>query len=119
MSAGVYNLEIEQGSTYTLQITLKDDQGAARDLTGYQARGQIRKSAQDITKICDLTCTISTPASGIIVITLPASTSSAIQLRGCNYSNTSTFYYDIEIYQSTYVERILNGSAIISPEVTK
>jgi len=42
MAAGKYNLLIEQGATYQVEIQYKDSNGVAVDLTGYSGKLQIR-----------------------------------------------------------------------------
>ena len=41
MSAGKYNITIEQGADFALSFTLKED-GSAKDLSDYSARAQMR-----------------------------------------------------------------------------
>ena len=42
MAAGKYSFIIEQGATTNFQINWNDETGSAVDLSGYQARMQIR-----------------------------------------------------------------------------
>ena len=56
MSAGVYNIEIEQGGDYALAVTYKDSAGLVFDLTsGYTAQMNIKESYLDSTPIDSLT----------------------------------------------------------------
>jgi len=56
MSAGVYNIEIEQGADYSLAVTYKDSAGAVFDLSsGYTATMNIKESYLDATAIDSLT----------------------------------------------------------------
>ena len=56
MSAGVYNIEIEQGGDYALAVTYKDSAGLGFDLTsGYTALMSIKESYLDATAIDSLT----------------------------------------------------------------
>ena len=43
MAAGKYNITIDQGSDYSLQLTVKEN-AVAKDITGYSVRGQLRPS---------------------------------------------------------------------------
>ena len=58
MSAGKYNITIEQGADFALAFTLKEDD-SAKDLSDYSARAQMRakKSSTDIaaTFVCAVT----------------------------------------------------------------
>ena len=56
MSAGVYNIEIEQGGDYALAVTYKDSAGLVFDLSsGYTALMNIKESYLDATAIDSLT----------------------------------------------------------------
>ena len=56
MSAGVYNIEIEQGGDYALAVTYKDSAGLVFDLSsGYPAKLNIKESYLDDTPIDSLT----------------------------------------------------------------
>ena len=65
MSAGVYNIEIEQGGDYALAVTYKDSAGLVFDLSsGYTASMNIKESYLDATAIDSLTT-----SSGEITLT--------------------------------------------------
>jgi len=73
MSAGVYNIEIEQGADYALAVTYKDSAGLVFDLSsGYTATMNIKESYLDATAIDSLTTT-----SGEITLTSGIGTSVA------------------------------------------
>ena len=73
MSAGVYNIEIEQGADYALAVTDKDSAGLVFDLSsGYTAQLNIKESYLDATAIDSLTTT-----SGEITLTSGIGTSVA------------------------------------------
>jgi len=56
MSAGVYNIEIEQGGDYALAVTYKDSSGLVFDLSsGYTAAMNIKESYLDTSAIDSLT----------------------------------------------------------------
>ena len=56
MSAGVYNIEIEQGGDYALAVTYKDSAGLVFDLSsGYTAQLNIKESYLDASAIDSLT----------------------------------------------------------------
>jgi hypothetical protein len=46
MAAGKYSFIIEQGATTNFQINWNDETGSAVDLSGYQARMQIRPQVE-------------------------------------------------------------------------
>lgn len=121
-SDGSVDLEGKQGSTwrFTLEVLVSTG-GPAMDLTGYTARGQIRKAytSSDITK--SFTCTILTPATdGKIEISLSATNTAAITCGKTPQESASTYVYDIEIESSGgEVSRILEGKLFVDAEATK
>lgn len=119
MAAGVYNMSIEQGVSYALEVIYKDSLNVPIDITNYAVRGQIRSKATDVEALASFTITIVDAVAGSILIELPAEVSSAFVLSGASYLNTKTYFYDIELYSPTEVIRILNGSVSVSPEITK
>ena len=42
MTAGIYDITIEQGSDYSLGLVLRNSDNTLMDLTGYSARAQLR-----------------------------------------------------------------------------
>lgn len=117
MTAGIQNLVIEQGATFTKVLTWKDSANVAIDLTAYTARMQARATIAAATTIFSLT---SSPAAGItlggaagtITITLTATETAAI--------TADTAYYDIELEDgSGVVTRLLQGEIEFSKEVTR
>jgi len=114
MTAGLYDIAIDQGSDYSLGLILKDSNGSLIDLTGYSARAQLRPKKDSTVLTASFTCTISSPSSsGEIIMSMPNATSAGI--------TAGTYYYDLEIYtpSDTYVKRIIEGKAKIRQEVTR
>lgn len=54
MSAGIYNITVEQGATLDLRLTVTEPTGL-KDLTGYTAHMQIRREIDDSGILLDLT----------------------------------------------------------------
>lgn len=110
MSAGNYNIIVQQGATFYKQILIKAD-GAPFDLTGYTARAQARLSVSNPDILFSFTCSIPTPINGVIILSLTAE-----QTRLLNFTKG---VYDIEIVKGIVVDRIMQGSVILSKEVTR
>lgn len=114
MLAARYDLTIEQGATFALVMFYQDDAGAAVDLTGYTARMQLRKT--DHTGHTELELTTENGriaidgARGQISLSIAAADTTALVNSGV---------YDLEIVQGATVQRILEGSYTVSPEVTR
>ena len=129
MAAGKYSFAIEQGSTVDFEIAYKDSNSDPIDLTGYQARMQLRPSKGSETVYLTLSSSleadgtglnlsgsnnINPPTSGTIGIYIDAASSSAFEF--------SEAVYDLEIVTgSTYpvVTRLIEGSVRLIKEVTE
>jgi len=129
MSAGKYNITIEQGATFNTEIVYKDSGSNPIDLSGYQARLQIKPSKGSSTTYLTLSSSLASdgtglnmsgstgfkpPTSGSIGIYISALSSSLLTFTG-------EAYYDLElVYGSIYpvVTRLLEGQAKLSLEVT-
>lgn len=120
--APVYDLFINQGSTLLITVTLKTSAGAPLDITGSSFAGQIRQTATAATALQALTLTKLTPyASGRFSISLTAIQTAALSLiPNTGPQNIPTVWcYDIEKTDGSTVVRVLQGEAIVSPEVTR
>ena len=111
MSAAA-NLYIDQGSTFSTTVYVKNDDETAFDLLGHTAAGQIRKSYSTSTKL-DFTLEIADPASlGQINASLTATQTATLE--------EGRYVYDIEVTSSTgTVTRVLEGIITVSPQVTR
>lgn len=112
MSAGTYNITIDQGSDFSLTFTISDG-GSAKNLSTYSVRGDIRKKKEDSSPAAQFTGSVVTAASGIAKVVL---------------TNTETknlteglYFYDIEIFTANDAEviRILQGTANVTREITR
>ena len=109
----ILNQEIDQGSTFSKQITVYETDGTTiQNLTGYSAASQIRKNYTS-TAYTTILATIQTPATnGIIVMSLTAAQTAALK--------SGRYVYDIQITAAdTTVIRVIEGIITIKPEVTR
>jgi len=114
--ADTYNILIDQGSTYTLALTYKDSAGTAINLNGYTAAMQARNTVNSATTVLSLTSPsngiVITGATGLISITMTATQTRDLV--------ANTYVYDLEITSgSGVVTRLIQGSLIVSAEVTR
>ena len=111
MSAGTYNFILEQGATFSRQLTVKDD-GSAMNLTGYSVASKMRSTHDSSTVVGTFTCTISDAANGKITMQMTNSTTAAIE--------EGMYVYDLEITASSgTVTRIMEGRVTVNAEVTR
>jgi hypothetical protein len=114
MSAGTLNLIIEQGATFSRVLNVLQND-IAFNLTGYDARMQIRSQINSSTTLISLAIgsgiTI-VGASGQITITISAAATAVLSF--------DSAYYDLEIISpSGVVTRLLQGIVELSREVTR
>lgn len=119
--AGTYNLNINQGATHLWEVTYTDNEEQPIDLTGYQGRGQIRLNVNSPDVLCTFTVTVVGPEQGRVDVLLPASQTEGLVLRGRTAQDRTEAQYDVEVFNTSdgKVIRLLQGSAFISPEVTR
>lgn len=108
--ATIQNLYIDQGTTYSLSITVSDQNGDVKDLTDYTAAAQMRKSYYTSSS-SSFTAAITSPLDGEVTISLTATQTSALK--------AGRYVYDIEIESDEETLRILEGIVVVNPEVTK
>lgn len=116
MAAGVYNTTIEQGATFRRVLTYKDEDGAIVDLTGWNARMQLRTSKSAVSSTLALT---SSPAAGITMGGVAGTVTVEITATQTAALVASTYVYDLEIYNGAEVIRLIEGSLTLSTEVTR
>lgn len=129
MPAGVLNLELEQGAGKVFSVVYKTDDGLAIDLTGYSGRGQVRATTAATTALgsfdIDVVETDDLDDEGNpfwrVDVTLAPDALDAASLDGPRWNNKLTASYDIELYTADDADviRLLNGNALISPQVTR
>ena len=110
-----YNITGYQGDYIQLTLNLKDSNGAALNLSGYQVRGQVRASYGSTGVLLDLNPTITDVLSGTMAININSYISADIPI--------SDHVYDIERYPSGILTgnsiKLLRGKFSILPEVTR
>lgn len=125
MASVVYNIMLNKGDDFELQITVKDATGNAIDLTGYTYYGQIRSSFDAELPVATFVCTIANQNTdkGLVYIRLPHGQSSEIPVLGSKGNNrrpTTEYIYDIEeTTQGGIISRIMEGTVTVSPNVTR
>jgi hypothetical protein len=106
-------LDIDQGSDFSLELTLENDDGTPMNLTDFTVYSQFRKSYNSQTAYTFIT-SIPVPAQGKVKLLLPGTTSSQIK--------PGRYLYDVELISSSPVSkktRVVEGIVTINPEITK
>jgi hypothetical protein len=114
MGAARYPLTIEQGATFTLDLTVSDADGAAINLTGYSAAMQGREQLDDVVTVFDLASgsEITLGSDGSIAVVIDDTATAAI-------TATSGVYDLIITSGGGVVTRVLQGTFTVSPQVTR
>lgn len=113
--AGKLNIVIEQGTTFNPVFTYSDENNTPIDLTGYDARMQIRSSKTASTTIDDLTVGDGITlggAAGTITLLISDTDTAAFTFKNA--------VYDLELISgSGVVTRLLEGSVTLKTETTR
>ena len=113
--ATFYNITGYQGDYIQLTLNLKDSNGTALNLSGYQVRGQVRTNYGATGVLLDLNPTITNSTSGTIAININSYISQDLPV--------SDHIYDIERYPSGIPSgntiKLMRGKFSILPEVTR
>ena len=104
------NLVIDQGSTFSTDLTLNDENGDPLTLAGYSANSQIRKWYTSTNASATFTTSINT-ASAVITLSLTANQTSNLV--------AGRYVYDVEISSGAEVSRIVEGIVTVTPQVTR
>lgn len=128
MSSGKYSFIIEQGTTVQFGIQYLDSNSSPIDLTGYDARMQIRSNYADQTNTlyATLSASIDSDGTGLnlhgIYGDQPLTSGSIGVYISAAKTTSMSFdeaYYDLELYSGSYVTRILEGIVTLREEVTR
>jgi|TARA_B100000073_G_C23543669_1_gene497209 hypothetical protein len=112
MAAGTYDLVIDQGSDFAIEVAISED-GSVTPIETHSARAQLRPSPTSSTKTADFTCTITNASQGKLKMSLTNSQTASI--------SSGKYYYDLELVNTSSgsVTRLLQGVARVTPEVTR
>ena len=111
--AGILDQTIDQGTTYTNNITVYQVDGITpMNLTGYTVASKMRKNHTSSTSH-DITSVLVAPlSSGVVKFSLTSAETAAIK--------AGYYYYDAEITSATgNVIRVIEGKIHIKPNITK
>lgn len=110
--AAIAYLDIDQGSDWSAEMTLENENNTPMNLNGYQVYSQFRKSYGSVIGY-DFTVTIVNANNGIIRLSLLGSVSSTIR--------PGRYLYDVEIVNTIAGSktRVVEGILTINPEITR
>jgi len=112
--AAIANLRIDQGATFSSDVTVSDTDGEVFDLTGYTASAKMAKGYTSTRTRTILTTSIaSDPTTGVITLSLTADQTNQLDA-------PARYVYDVEITQTSdsTVTRVIEGIITVCPSVT-
>lgn len=104
------NLVIDQGSTFSAELNLTDENGDVLSLSGYTANSQIRKWYTSTNAAATFATSINVE-SGQITLTLTANQTGSL--------SAGRYVYDVELTVGSEVSRIVEGIVTVTPQVTR
>jgi|TARA_B100001094_G_C18079581_1_gene744435 hypothetical protein len=112
MTAATYDLVIDQGSDFAIDLTITEA-GSAKNLTGYSGRAQVRSTHAASSTSATFSVTIVNASTGQLKMEMTAATSGGLA--------AGRYVYDLEIHtaNNATVKRLIQGSVTINPEVTR
>jgi hypothetical protein len=105
------NLNIDQGTSFNVQVTLEDADGGAFNLTGYTVSAQIRRTYASLTSVA-FEASVENANTGIISLALSNTVTNAMK--------AGRYVYDVEVVSpGGAVSRVLEGQVEIFAGVTR
>lgn len=109
--AATYNITIEQGVTFELQMTIKDATGTALNLSGYSFQASIVESTNDVNR-GDFTFANTALSNGIITMSMAANVTAQVP-------ESSSLIWDLIAQDATgKVHRYLKGKCNVLDPAT-
>lgn len=112
------DIEIDKGADFAMELHLATPSGSAKNLTGFTVTSQLRRtvSASDSDAITFTSTIVDPPTRGVVVLSLTNAQTGAM--------DPGRYLYDVELSSfdsdsSSLVERVLQGQAIVTPEITR
>ena len=111
--AAIANLSIDQGASFSSDVTVKDANNNAFNLTGYTAAAKMAKGYASTRTRTTITATISgDPTTGVVTLSMTAADTASL--------DAERYVYYLEITQTSTgtVTRVIEGIISVRPQVT-
>lgn len=107
--ARVVNLDVDQGTNFSVTLTAVHANGASMNLTNYTANAQFRKHSGANTAT---TLTVVTTNSGVVTLSSTPGQTSNI--------SSGRYVYDVTVTSNTgVITRVFEGNLFLNPMVTR
>lgn len=110
--ANQVELYCDQGTDFSYQLDLSNDDGTALNVANYVFSSSIRKSYYSQSVAANLTVTILSAANGNVRLSMNASTTSKIK--------AGRYLYDVKMKDASNTTfRVIEGIITVYPQITK
>ena len=117
MSAGIHNIKVEQGATFSQTFTWKISANPV-DLTGYTARLKVRDTARRPSAANEM-ISLTSPSGGIVLGGAAGTIAVTISASATASLLAGKYVYDLELVApNTTVTRLIKGTFTVLSEVT-
>jgi len=112
MAAGNYDIVIDQGADFALELEIAQD-GEAVNLTNHTATAQLRPTPTSSTLAGTFTCAVTNAAQGKLKMSMGYAVTANI--------TAGKYYYDLELFNSgaNTMTRLIQGVARVTQNVTR
>jgi hypothetical protein len=110
--ASFLELSCDQGTDFTVNLDLTNDDGSTINVTNYTFSSSIRKSYYSSNVTANLTVTVANAASGNVVLSMNAATTANIR--------AGRYLYDIKMVRADSTKsRVVEGIITVFPQITQ
>jgi hypothetical protein len=110
--ASFVELSCDQGTDFSVNIDLTNDDGSTINVTNYTFSSSIRKSYYSANATANLTVTIASAANGNVALSMNAATTANIK--------AGRYLYDVKMKDSSNTtSRVIEGIITVFPQITK
>jgi hypothetical protein len=112
----VFHDTIKQGATYSITLTLTDENDQVQDYSGFTPKMQVRKDFLDNDETAVFTLTsgdgidMTNADDGLVVVTISAARSALL--------TSPRYLFDLEMKNGDFIERVFQGRFTVSKQVT-
>ena len=102
------NISIDQGTSFTTEVLLTDENGDPLDLSAYTANAQIRKTYTSLTSVPFNTSL----SNAQVMLSLSANVTGNLE--------AGRYVYDVVVHDAANtITRVVEGIVTVNPQVTK
>lgn len=104
------NIIIDQGTDFSIDVTLTDSNNAVIDITNSTFASQVRKHYSSSNSVSFTVAKTDSPA-GVFTLSMNAATTSTL--------SAGRYLYDVEMVLNSVKSRVVEGEVTVTPEVTR